>query len=243
MTRRRLRTVVAVFAVAGSVGGSVPAQMPMLVDLAEDRILIDAAFTGAELLLFGALDRKGDVVVSVFGPPAELAVREKERAGGIWLNGERVRLGAVPSFYSVAASRPLEEIASPALLRDLKIGADHQIGPAVPEGHREGFVQNFSRRGLYSVAEVPVHIIGERLFRATLMLPAETPPGAYRVETLLFREGVLSYRRVNRLLVERTGFESFIFDLARERPVEYGLLAVVLALTMGVTAAEIFRRV
>lgn len=234
---------VAALALAGTLGGSAPAQMPMLVELADNRISIDAAFTGAELLLFGALDGRGDVVVSMFGPPAAMVVRQKVRVGGLWLNGEPVELGTVPSFYSVAASRPLGDIVPADLRRDLEIGVEYRVKAEVPEEHKAGFIRNFTRRGLYAMEQVPVRVIGERLFRVTLTLPAETPPGEYWVETLLFREGVLTHRRINRLLVERIGFESFVFDLAHERPMEYGLLAIVLALTMGVTAAEVFRRV
>ncbi len=243
---RKWRRALALAAVAASgtvVTGSAPAQMPMLVDLANHRIHIDAAFTGAELLLFGALDRRGDVVVRVVGPPTEIAVRQKINAGGIWLNGDRVGVGTVPSFYSVAASRPLDAIASADLRQDLELDVRYQVRADVPDAHRAGFIRNFTRRGLYAVEQEPVKIIGGRLFRATVTLPAETPPGEYWVETLLFREGTLAHRRINRLLVERVGFESFLFDLAQERPAEYGLLAVVLALAMGVTAAEVFRRV
>ncbi len=224
-------------------GGGVPAQMPMLVDLASHRIHIDAAFTGAELLLFGALDRRGDIVVRVFGPPVDITVRRKVKTGGIWLNGDRVDVGTVPSFYSVAASRPLASIASDDLRRDLELDVRYQVRGEIPDTHRAGLIRNFTRRGLYAVEQEPVSIIGGRLFRATLALPAETLPGEYWVETLLFREGVLTHRRINRLSVERGGFESFLFDLAQERPAEYGLLAVVVALAMGVTAAEVFRRV
>ena len=74
---RKALAVAAVAASAAVVAGSAPAQMPMLVDLANHRIHIDAAFTGAELLLFGALDRRGDVVVRVVGPPTDIAVRQK----------------------------------------------------------------------------------------------------------------------------------------------------------------------
>lgn len=240
---RKALSLAAVLAGGAVCGAHAPAQMPMLVDLANHRIHIDAAFTGADLLLFGALEQRGDVVVRVVGPPTDIAVRQKINTGGIWLNGDRVDVGTVPSFYSVAASRPLDDIASPDLRQDLELDVRYQVSADIPEAHRAGFIRNFTRRGLYTVEQVPVKIIGGRLFRVTISLPEETPPGEYWVETLLFREGTLAHRRINRLLVERVGFESFLFDLAQDRPAEYGLLAVVLALAMGVTAAEVFRRV
>ncbi len=244
MARWRTAVLLAVLT-AGSVipAGRVPAQTPMLVDLASHRIHIDAAFTGAEILLFGALERRGDIVVKVKGPPIAVAVRRKVKTGGIWLNGDRVDAGEVPSFYSVAASRPLDSIASEALRRDLELDVRYQVGAAVPDAYRAGLIRNFTRRGLYAVEQEPVSIIDGRLFRATLALPAETLPGEYWVETLLFREGTLTHRRLHRLLVERTGFESLLFDLAHAHPAVYGLIAVAVALAMGLTAAEVFRRV
>ena len=92
------------------------AAKPRLVpDVSQRRIDIIYSFTGAELLLFGAIvypggrvpAPAGDVVVVIKGPAKSVLLREKQKIAGIWLNAESARFRSVPSFYAVASSRPL----------------------------------------------------------------------------------------------------------------------------------------
>ena len=93
-----------------------PARAEALVaDLTSHLIAITTGFTGASVVLFGAIDGPGDVAVVVRGPDRDVTVRRKSRVAGIWMNSEEVIFGNVASFYFVAASRPLEEIVSPAV--------------------------------------------------------------------------------------------------------------------------------
>src|SRR3984893_18268925 len=78
-------------------------------DLTGHLIAITTGFTGASVVLFGATDGPGDIVVSVRGPEREMTVRRKERIVGIWINTDDLTFAKVPSFYDIAASRPLDE--------------------------------------------------------------------------------------------------------------------------------------
>ena len=90
-----------------------PARAQALVaDLSSHLIAITAGFAGTELLLFGATEGEGDVVVLVRGPDSDVAVRRKARVAGIWLNTESLSFANVPSYYRVASSKPLDEGAT-----------------------------------------------------------------------------------------------------------------------------------
>lgn len=221
------------------------AREPLLVDLAHDEVLIHAAFTGAEILLFGAVDGGGDVVVTVTGPPEDAAVRRKVRTGGVWLNGEKVVIPSVPSYYALAATRPLAAVAPAPLRRALGIGVESRVADVDGRaaGHRAGLIRAYLRRGLYPAGPSPVTVKDGALFRTTIRLPAETPTGDYVVETFLLRHGEVRGHRVNAVRVERAGFDAFVYDLAHRQPVLYGLLAIAVALLTGTAAAEAFRRV
>ena len=83
-----------------------PARAEALVaDLTNHLIAITTGFTGASVVLFGAIDGPGDVVVVVRGPDREMTVRRKRRIAGIWVNSQEVIFANVPSFYFVGASR------------------------------------------------------------------------------------------------------------------------------------------
>ena len=88
----------------------------LLVDLSHDEIAITTGFTGTELLLFGAKEERGDVVVVVRGPGRDAVVRRRERFAGVWVNRESVVFRGVPAYYRVASNRPLEDIAKPGVL-------------------------------------------------------------------------------------------------------------------------------
>ena len=94
----------------------------LAVDLSSREVAISTGFTGAELLLFGASEGYGDIVVTVIGPRRDEVVRRKERVAGIWVNGASVTFNSAPAYYRIAASKPLEEIASREVLDQLGIG-------------------------------------------------------------------------------------------------------------------------
>src|SRR5215831_5962104 len=103
---------------------------PLAADLTSHLIAITTGFTGASVVLFGAIDGPGDVAVVVRGPDREMTVRRKSRIAGIWMNSQEVTFANVPSFYFVAASRPLEEIVSPTTAAFYRLGvANLQLKP------------------------------------------------------------------------------------------------------------------
>ena len=92
---------------------------PRLVpDVSQEHIEIRYSFSGAELLLFGAIlypggqtpARPPDIAVVLKGPLERIVLREKQRVAGIWMNVERARFRSVPAFYAVASSRPLSQL-------------------------------------------------------------------------------------------------------------------------------------
>ncbi len=103
----------------------------LVTDISEDRVAISSIFSGAELLLYGAIEPepgrtgprpRNDIVVVLRGPTEELVVREKERTAGIWINRHSVEFALVPSFYFLASTRRLEDIGDVSELRAREIG-------------------------------------------------------------------------------------------------------------------------
>ena len=77
------------------------------------------------MVLFGATDGPGDVIVVVRGPEREMTVLRKSRVLGIWINTEYVTFANVPSFYAIAASRPIDEIIAPGVAELHHVGIDN----------------------------------------------------------------------------------------------------------------------
>ena len=68
------------------------------------------------------------------------------------------------------------------------------------------------------------------------------PPGSYKVEAYLFRDGDLVAAQSSPLFVDKSGFERRLFTLSRQQPAIYATVAIILAVAAGWLAAYVFRR-
>lgn len=223
-----------------------PADAPLVTDLSAHLIAITSSFTGTELLLFGAIDEPGDVVVVVRGPSGSAVVRRKDEVAGIWLNRRSLRFDGVPTYYAVSSTRPLEDIASPALLNRLQIGAESLRFRAAtdqeePQQYRAAVLRLKEQSGLYR-EELGVVFLGPKLFRAEISFPATVTVGTYRAEVYLIRDDRVIAAQSTPLFVDKQGMEQEIFDYSRREPAVYGFIAVLLAVSAGWLAALLFRR-
>ena len=116
------------------------ADKPVLVpDLSQRDVVFRYSFTGAELLLFGAILYPGgkvpakpaEVAVVLRGPVQPIIVREKQKVAGIWVNAESARFRSAPSFYAVASSRPLRQMVNERTAAIFELGLGNlQLSPA-----------------------------------------------------------------------------------------------------------------
>ncbi len=222
----------------------------LVADLSSHLIAITTGFTGTEVVLFGTTDGVGDVAIVVTGPKMPALVRRKERVLGMWMNTRTVHFSQAPSFYSVATSRPLDQIVSKTLLERQQIGVP-QLTLAPQESldaqeqaeFRDALIRNKRRAGVYTPTTGTVSFLGDRLFRTNLYFPANVPTGLYNVEALLIRNGEVVSAQTTPLVVSKIGFSAEVYDMARHRPITYGVLAVLGAVAAGWTAGAAFRRV
>ncbi len=221
----------------------------LVADLSSHLIAITAGFAGTELLLFGATEGEGDVVVLVRGPDSEVAVRRKTRVAGIWLNTETLGFANVPSYYRVASSKPLDEIVTPALRQRHQIGSNFlRLAPSrdadaiALAAFRAGLVRNKEKLGLYDPEPGRVTFLGPRLFRTRIVFPASVPTGAYTVEVLLVQNGQVIAAQSTPMFVSKIGIGAEIYDFAHVHAAWYGLIAILIAVFAGWSAGLVFRK-
>lgn len=224
------------------------AQAPLVADLSEHLVAITTGFTGSKVLLFGAVDGPGDVVVVVRGPPRLEKVRRKERIAGIWMNRASAEIANTPSFYRLASTKPPEQIMpAPVLERhrigydrlDLEIKADKGENPVE---FRDALVRLKQSRQLYGSKLAPVVFLGNRLFRTEMFFPANVPVGIYSVEVYLVRNGDVVSAQTTPLTVSKAGVGAEVYDFAHQRSELYGIMAVALAAAAGWLAATAFKK-
>ena len=236
-----------------------PESKPVLIpDVSQRSVRIVYSFTGAELLLFGAIvypggrpagDKPVDIVVVVRGPTQSVLVREKEKVAGIWVNADRLRYRSAPSFYAVASSKPVEQLVDARTRAIYELGLDSlQLSPASSAPADEqarfqsGLVDLKRRAGLYYDAPRAVEITGGVLYRARLLIPARVPVGRFTAETFLIRAGRVLAAAVRPIDIQKAGFERFVARAADRSAVLYGLTAVALSVALGWAAGWAARR-
>lgn len=256
----RMRTVLGLILLSSATVARGVSAQEVVADLSHHLIAITTEFTGTAVTLFGALEEEGDVAVIVRGPSEPVTVRQKDRVAGIWINSASLTFEQVPSYYSVAANRPLDRIARPSVLSRHGIGLGHLQFPVrglVPRVRDEdgdlnddsatitmfqdALIRNLQDEDLYVDELGVVTFLGPSLFRATIDFPANVPTGQYTVSVYLIRDGDIVTAQTTPLVVSKIGLGADIFDFSQRHAAFYGLLAIAVAVFFGWLASVLFR--
>jgi len=232
------------------------ARDPILIpEVSQHEIQVRQGFTGAQLLLFGAImnpegtraGRDYDIVVVLKGPTRSIILREKQKVAGIWINADSAELRSAPSFYAIASTRPIRKIV------DEKTAAIYELGlpwlqlspigaiePTEQKRFAAGLVDLMSRNGLYKQSEGSVALSGQVLYQARISLPSTVQTGTYVAETFAISRGRVVASATSRVDVRKLGFEGAVVRFANENSFLYGLLAVAISAIMGWLAGRVF---
>ncbi|SIT55270.1 conserved exported hypothetical protein [Mesorhizobium prunaredense] len=229
------------------------------IGLSTDYVSITAGFSGADLTIFGSLEnadprvaRQGryDIVVVLEGPARKVVVRRKDRVLGIWINLESETFKNVPVSYSVATTRPLQDVTDPNSYKQLSLGAaniymqpaDGDDSPATIQEFTAALRERKTATGLYSVNVGGVQFLSQNLFRATVRLAPNVPVGTHKARAFLFKSGLFIKESSAQLEIRKSGFEQSIFRVAHDYSFLYGVFAVSLAMLTGWLGRLVFRK-
>jgi uncharacterized protein (TIGR02186 family) len=231
-------------------------------DVSARNVAVTSSFNGTEIVIFGAIDGSQQtspesgiygVIVVVEGVPGRLVVRRKSNVAGLWLNTTAATFDNVPSYYAVASTSPIDEIA-PEEFRALHgIGLQHlKYTPAVGQRYplsneaikeyREAILRLKRKEGLYIDRPYGVTFTGKSIFRASIVLPANVTVGPFDTRVYLFREEKLLSPFTVRLTLEREGLERHLHAFAYGYPTIYGFVTVMIAVGAGLLASTVFRK-
>ena len=140
----------------------------------------------------------------------------------------------VPGFWSIASSRPLEEIlVTPQVAEFHQMGLQYlRLTPLESTSarrireFREALMRNRQASGLFASKTGEIAFLGNRLFRTDLWIPANAPIGTYTVSVFLVRDGEVVSAETTPLVVGKVGFEARVSDFAHRYAPFYGILAV-----------------
>lgn len=233
------------------------------VDVSSRSVAVTSSFNGTEIIVFGTVENSRqasaeagfyDVVVVVEGTLTPIVARKKSNVGGLWVNTSSIRFASLPTYYAIASTRPVDEIAEADVRNANAIGFDHVpmsvasktlvSGVSADEAKkfREAIVRLKRKEGLYVSSDYGVAFIGRSLFRATIELPANVPVGPVKARVYLIRDGAVLSEATTTVTLSRQGFELLMYNFAHKQPLLYGLFCVALAVGAGLLASAVFRK-
>lgn len=231
---------------------------PILVpEVSQSRIEVRQGFTGANLLLYGAvIDPAGaasqteyDIVVVLKGPAERIRLREKERIAGIWMNSGASDFQSAPSFFAVAASSPIADIVDPRTAAIYELGTEFiqlsptgQIEPEEQVRFARGLVETRERHGLYKEDSQGVRISEGVLYQARIVLPSNVTTGQYTAETFAIADGRVLASATADIEVVKVGLEGSVVFASQRWSLFYGLGALFLSVGMGWLAGRLFSK-
>jgi uncharacterized protein (TIGR02186 family) len=99
-----------------------------------------------------------------------------------------------------------------------------------------------SDQGLYRQSPTAVTLLTSTVFRTAIPLPADVRTGTYDVDVKLFADGAVIAQTKSALEVIKAGFEQYVAEAAVDHGLLYGIVTVLMALSIGWLASVIFRR-
>ena len=229
----------------------------VIASLSQNAVSITTDFSGSEIFVYGAIehgrfpgkeDEDLEVIVAVIGPSSPVTVRKKARVFGIWANTESVVVDSAPSFYALATTGWLGDILTDEENARVDVTVDHSIHIAAgPRGiqdadaYRAAVIRLKRADGSYFEEIGGVEIIGRTLFQSTIRLPANLIEGNYAARVFLIRGGAVIDDFQTEIRVRKVGLERWIYNLAHEQSLLYGILSILVALLAGWGASEAFR--
>jgi uncharacterized protein (TIGR02186 family) len=220
---------------------------PLVADLSNYSIAMDAGFNGTRLFLFGVRNDSGDIVVVVRGPKKNYMIRKKEKFAGVWVNHDRMKFYDVPDFYAVASSRPLSEINKSALFTRLGIGEENLFVNASSAVETDkfsefqtAFLDHQHSKRLYATNPDNIGFMSETLFKTVIEFSDNIPPGDYTAEIYLISDGQVIGMQSTPISVVKSGLDAFIYNFAHNSPALYGISAIILALSAGWLTGRLF---
>jgi uncharacterized protein (TIGR02186 family) len=225
--------------------------------LSQNAVSITTDFSGSQIFVYGAVERDRlpdsrddnlDVIVTISGPQLPVIVRKKDNDVGIWINRERVLIDGAPSFYAVSTTGEMADILNQ--IDDLRhkisverairlVGAAGEVND--PTEFSDAIVRIRRASGIYFEQIGAVEKFGRTLFQTRVQLPANIIEGDYNARVFLLRDGSVLDSYDVAIDVRKVGLERWIYNLAHERPLMYGILSIAVALFFGWGASEIFR--
>lgn len=201
----------------------------------------DLSFKGVDITVKGERTPGDEIAILLLGPSKAYKIIKKEKFYGMWLNSKQYTLPFAHSYYRMAASKNLGQIANDETLRSLGFQlnnndcfAKEPASPVEIHDFCNAFYKYKVNSGLYETEMVPIFTTENSHFKGTFNVPQSVPTGIYHVHIFSFnKHGKLTDKTQLYFLVRNGKVFQTLADFATNYPLTHSLLAITFALTVG----------
>jgi len=214
-----------------------------------DVLDIGTFYSAGQVTISGEVPSGQDVIVEIKGPAANGKFDLKGRVGPFWMTRGNAELDGAPAMYvlllpggtdwrSKAASLGLglDEVKREITIKSDQLPPDELFDMFVKLKKSEGLYAEEDNAIIYTPAEN-----GLREFKAVYSFPRSTAKGDYQIKATAVADGALGREQSRGFQVEEVGFTRLVDDLATNRRLTYGILAVLIALVAGGVMGILFK--
>jgi uncharacterized protein (TIGR02186 family) len=236
-----------------------PAGQEKVVTAASKNLIeIGLSYKGDEIHFFGVSPVKDcDLIIRLTAEKSEeVKLSMKGRFGPFWMTVKQYDVTDAPFMYKLHSTKPVDQIVSPELARELELGyvAVRQKmklhlsrGEAAPDDEEKifkGLVKIKEEAILYNIVSDPkrLEIAEGRLYKHYFRFPPAATEGRYVVESFAFVKGQLVGYGKDVIAIKKVGIESWMTSVSQDHPVAFGIMAVVIAMGVGLLVGMIFKK-
>jgi hypothetical protein len=212
-------------------------------------------FGGDTITFHGTLPQKEAALVirveSENNPPLKLV--RKGRVVIFWMSVKQFEVSNVPFLYKIICSGNLNEILSENLRKELHIGYESLResmelellkGKSSQDDNQvvfDGFVKMKEKFGLYEVIENAIKIGDDLSFTFDLAFSDRAGEGNYKVECFAIQGKEIVGEAKETITIEKVGLAQWITNMAHHYSAIYGIMAVIVAISVGLAVGFIFK--
>jgi len=224
--------------------------------LQEKKVAMGIGFGGDTIRFKGTLPQPGATVIvqvkSENNPSLKLV--RKGKVVFFWMSVKQFEVSHVPFLYKVFSSKNLTEALNENLKKELNIGYDAlkqnlriKLLSGKPSDDDlsvvfDGFLKMKEKAGLYGVRENVIEINKENSsFMFDLHFSDRAVEGNYAITCWAIKDGVILGETQETIAIEKVGLSRWFTYMAQHHSAVYGIIAVVIAIVVGLLAGFIFR--
>jgi|LQYC01.1.fsa_nt_gi Putative transmembrane protein (Alph_Pro_TM). len=224
--------------------------------LPEKKVAMGIGFGGDTIRFKGTLPQPGtSIIVQVKSENnPSLKLGRQGKVVFFWMSVKQFELSHVPFFYKVFSSGNLADVLNENLKKEFNIGYDAlkqnlriKLLSGKPSDDDlnvvfDGFLKIKEKTGLYEVRGNNIEINKENnSFMFDLHFSDRAVEGNYTITCWAIKDGVILGDTQQTIAIEKVALSRWFTHMAQHHSAVYGIIAVVIAIVVGLLAGFIFK--